>query len=199
MLGNAISTNSLWKKVGEYIAPKAHGQFAQLSRLWPGLLFECGPWEQQGKMHSDFTRTGCLSDWNAEVVYVLSIWKMQQAHQMYPNVSSHQTQIRKPPRQFLQAFLHEMLTVRDLVGACGGGLREWWMMMLDGVGWCSWWRMLMKDIDADHVFRFPFSFINSFCPPWPLVIRWRKEYSPRHDFSSRGHMASVVWKKDTYR
>lgn len=151
MLGNAISTNSLRKKVGEYIAPKAHGQFAQLSRLWPRLLFECGPWEQQGKMHSDFTRTGCLSDWNAEVVYVLSIWKMQQAHQMYPNVSSHQTQIRKPPRQFLQAFLHEMLTVRDLVGACGEGPLG---MMDDDVGWCWMMLMMMKDVDADHVFPF---------------------------------------------
>ena len=161
MLGNAISTNSLRKKSwGTHCAQSIRPICSTLS-AWPRLLFECGPWEQQGKMHSDFTRTGCLSDWNAEVVYVLSIWKMQQAHQMYPNVSSHQTQIRKPPRQFLQAFLHEMLTVRDLVGACGEGPPG---MMDDDVGWC-WMMFMMKDVDEGYWCWpcFPFSlFIHKF-------------------------------------
>lgn len=187
------------KKAGEHIAPKAYGQFAQHSQLGHACCLNVAPENSKAKcIQTSLEQAVSVT----ETLKSCTCYRSERCNKRTKCIQMYQA--IKPKSESLLANSCRLSCTKcwqleTWLGLVERGLREWWMMMLDGVGWCSWWRMLMKDIDADHVFRFPFSFINSFCPPWPLVIRWRMEYSPWHDFSSRGHMASVVRKKDTYR
>lgn len=48
------------------------------------------------------------------------------------------------------------------LGLVERGLWEWWMMMLDGVGWCWWWwRMLMLTMFSLFIHKFILSTVAS--------------------------------------